>query len=302
MKEAINKANNKGELRENVSHGTVSFPLATYYLEEKEFHFMKPHWHGEFEIIYLKKGSFRLKLNMKEFFLEGPALAFVEPGVIHSFQMENYPEENALVFDLKMLSFEHLDSIQYQIIDPILQGKLNFPSILSPKSNAWDPVLESYQQVLKASKQMNLAAKLRIKAYLYQMLASLYEHRCFQEVPEPKKDETYKLETMKQVLYEIHTNYGKRQTLGDLASMAGMSPQYFCRYFKKLTGKTVTSYLNEIRINKAADLLVKSEEKIIVIAGECGFENMGYFIKRFKRLKGSTPSEYRMAHDARLYQ
>lgn len=75
-----------------------------------------------------------------------------------------------------------------------------------------------------------------------------------------------------------------------------MNSQYFCRYFKRLTGKTITTYPNEIRIDKAAELLVSSDEKIIEIAGACGFENIGYFNKRFKNLKGSTPSKYRERH------
>lgn len=75
-----------------------------------------------------------------------------------------------------------------------------------------------------------------------------------------------------------------------------MNSQYFCRYFKRLTGKTITTYLNEIRIDKAAELLVSSDEKSIEIAGACGFENIGYFNKRFKNLKGSTPSKYRERH------
>ena len=98
---------------------------------------------------------------------------------------------------------------------------------------------------------------------------------------------------MKKVLHEIHTNYARKLSLDQMASMVGMNPQYFCRFFKRLTGKTFTIYLNEIRIDRAAELLVNTEDKIIQVAGECGFENVGYFIRRFKEMKGSTPSKYR---------
>ena len=72
-----------------------------------------------------------------------------------------------------------------------------------------------------------------------------------------------------------------------------MNEQYFCRYFKKNIGKTITEYINMIRVEKAATALAETEDKIIDIASACGFDNIGYFIRRFKKEKGMTPSEYR---------
>ena len=72
-----------------------------------------------------------------------------------------------------------------------------------------------------------------------------------------------------------------------------MNEQYFCRYFKKNIGKTITEYINVIRVEKAATALAETEDKIIDIAAACGFDNTGYFIRRFKKEKGMTPSEYR---------
>lgn len=62
-----------------------------------------------------------------------------------------------------------------------------------------------------------------------------------------------------------------------------MNEQYFCRYFKKNIGKTITEYINVIRVEKAATALAETEDKIIDIASACGFDNIGYFIRRFKR-------------------
>ena len=72
-----------------------------------------------------------------------------------------------------------------------------------------------------------------------------------------------------------------------------MNTQYFCRYFKKLVGKTPTEYINDVRIEKAKELLAESDDKIIDIAIACGYDNIGYFIKRFKEQKHMSPSQYR---------
>ncbi len=94
-------------------------------------------------------------------------------------------------------------------------------------------------------------------------------------------------------LQYIRSHYDGRLTVEEIADAAGLNVQYFCRYFKKNTGKTVTEYINEIRINHAAKMLLESEDKIIDIAGQCGYDNVGYFIKRFRQCKGITPSDYR---------
>lgn len=299
----MKNANDKSTLKENVTHGTVSFPLATYSLDGEESYGVKPHWHGEFEILYLEQGNMQLKLNVTEQSVKGPAMVFVEPGVIHSFWMEAYPRESALVFDLKMLSFEYFDSIQHQMFRPMLEGRLHVANVITPESGAWEEALGGYRKIQEILAQMGteqiksrrnrIADKLRIKGYLYQIFAALEEQGCFQEEAYQGKEDPYPLETMKKVLHEIHTNYARKLSLDQMASMAGMNPQYFCRFFKRLTGKTFTIYLNEIRIDRAAELLVNTEDKIIQVAGECGFENVGYFIRRFKEMKGSTPSKYR---------
>lgn len=72
-----------------------------------------------------------------------------------------------------------------------------------------------------------------------------------------------------------------------------MTPQAFCRYFKKHTGHTFVSFLNEVRINEACKRLTgKSYDSIGGIAYACGFNNITHFNRIFKKLKGCSPKEY----------
>ena len=82
-------------------------------------------------------------------------------------------------------------------------------------------------------------------------------------------------------------------SLEEIASVAGMNEQYLCRYFKKHVGKTITEYINDVRINHATQKLLQTDDKIIDIAIQCGYENVGYFLKRFRKEKGLTPSAFR---------
>jgi len=81
--------------------------------------------------------------------------------------------------------------------------------------------------------------------------------------------------------------------LEDIAKIASMSVPGFCRYFKKITGKTFTQFVNEYRLVHAAKLLHEKQISIADISFESGFNNFSHFNKLFKQFSGKTASAYR---------
>ena len=91
----------------------------------------------------------------------------------------------------------------------------------------------------------------------------------------------------------IMQNYNEDITLDDVAKAAYMTPESFCRYFKKHTGHTFISFLNEIRINEACKKLTAHKfESISTVAYKCGFKSITNFNRVFKYVIGSSPREY----------
>ena len=90
----------------------------------------------------------------------------------------------------------------------------------------------------------------------------------------------------------IENHYADCITLEDLSQAAGMNSKYFCRYFKDMTHRTPVDYLNYYRIEQACFKLVTSNESIADIGLSCGFNDVSYFIKTFKKYKGMTPKKY----------
>ncbi len=92
-------------------------------------------------------------------------------------------------------------------------------------------------------------------------------------------------------------NYHKDITLGEIANIANMTPNAFCRYFKQRTNKTYVNFLIDIRIGNACKLLAKKNDlSVTEIAYKSGFNNLANFNRKFKAIKGITPSEFRKKH------
>lgn len=91
----------------------------------------------------------------------------------------------------------------------------------------------------------------------------------------------------------ILRNFHREITLNEVASEANMATTTFCNFFKEHYRMTFVEYLNTIRIGHVCKLLADSDENVVNIAYECGFNNLANFNRQFKRLKGMSPSEYR---------
>lgn len=91
----------------------------------------------------------------------------------------------------------------------------------------------------------------------------------------------------------MHNHIGDKLTLEELAAFANMSPSHFSRVFKKETGRSAISYLNEVRHEKVKRLLLLGEFSITEIALECGFGSPSYLSATFQKRYGQSPSDYR---------
>ena len=107
----------------------------------------------------------------------------------------------------------------------------------------------------------------------------------------PSKDSEN--ERINVVFQFLSKNFREEVSLAQIASIANMTPNAFCRYFKQRTGKAFTVFLNEIRVESAAKLIAGSTENFGNIAHECGFNSISYFNRQFKRIMQTSPMAYR---------
>lgn len=95
------------------------------------------------------------------------------------------------------------------------------------------------------------------------------------------------------IFHHVRNNFTQQITLDEISEKVSMTVPAFCRYFKKVTGKTFTQFVNEFRIVHATKLLAEKPTSITDICFESGFNNFSHFNKLFKKFTGKSPLKYR---------
>ncbi|WP_339882639.1 AraC family transcriptional regulator [Polaribacter vadi] len=112
------------------------------------------------------------------------------------------------------------------------------------------------------------------------------------DMRQTKSESSERIDT---VLKYISDNYATSIALEDISNVACMTTNSFCRFFKKMTNKSFTQFLNEIRIRNASRILVQENIPISEVCYIVGFNSITNFNKQFKQIMGATPKKFREA-------
>lgn len=98
---------------------------------------------------------------------------------------------------------------------------------------------------------------------------------------------------LSQAINHIEKNYSNQFKIDELASKIYLSPHYFRKIFREVTGLTPVEYINKLRISKAIQLLRESDMTISQISETVGISEINYFSRLFRLVVGCSPSEFR---------
>lgn len=94
----------------------------------------------------------------------------------------------------------------------------------------------------------------------------------------------------------VKDHFQEAIAIDEISSMVSMTTPSFCRYFKKISNKTFTAFVNEYRLVHASKLLAEKPISINDVCYESGFNNFSHFSKSFKQYTGKSASQYRNEH------
>lgn len=107
-------------------------------------------------------------------------------------------------------------------------------------------------------------------------------------------------EKLQKIIFYIENNYHQKIKLNEIAGMANMQDNAFCRYFKVKTNCSLFDFINKIRIGNACRLLLKRDLSIQEICYQTGFNSSSHFINQFRLRTGKTPKDYRNFYNEKL--
>ena len=293
MEKPYMELDNYAQYRETKIHEIPGFAYNTYLCTiPLDFKRVALHWHDQMEIIYIKKGSGIVSLNLQPLKVSAGCIVPVLPGEIHG--IEGDPgvrmEYENIIFSLSQLnSAEENDWCRANILAPLMNSSLSFSRPIHPGTEFHEAVSSALDRADKICERRSDGYYLLVKSCLFELLYALYTFRTADPIPHDIKH----TENLKSLLSWVKQHYQEPITIEDAASYAGYSPAHFMRRFKEETGQTFIHFLNDYRLSSASYRLAETDASISEIADASGFNNFSYFIRLFRQKFGTTPGGYR---------
>lgn len=284
----------KNSLYENMTMPDANFPIRLFKCDfEKSSQVFPNHWHEQIELLYILKGNAEIQCNSNVFHVKPGDLVIINSNELH--YGESLSDELSyyvIIIDISLLHSSSIDVIETKYITPITRSMILFSNKVTMDQSLSDCI----RNMIHEYENKETGYELAIKSNIYHLLVLLLRNQKSRILTVEEYNTRVKnLESFKKVLKYIDEYFIEDITLTQLSKMMSVCNSHFCRAFKTLTGKTLSEYINRIRISKAEYLLANSGMNISEVAMNTGFNDINYFSRLFRKYKKVSPTEYRNA-------
>lgn len=244
------------------------------------------HFHEEYEIIYIIKGQgIRLVGDNLSGFYSGE-LVLVGPNLPHLWRTTG----NISAVDRIIIKFsERPGNIDIFELPELAQLKKFFRNAEMGVSFGSDTVKKVHHSITKLSTSTGMEKWINFLEVLNIISNSSDYKTISNPLSLPKVEEN----RLSKVISFVSDNFTRDISLEEVSDIASMTPQSFCRFFKKRTNKTFVQFLNEYRVGKARVMLTDNKLPVSQICYDLGFNSLTNFNRMFKKRYNCTPVEYR---------
>lgn len=254
------------------------------------------HVHAEYELTYISMASGSEHVGSHFDVIDSDEVLLIGPYLPHNWQrarsdpdfVDNHYKDYQICihFDANLFGKEFFELSPFQDIKELLK-KAEYG--LSFKGES----LVKVREMMSAMLEMNEFDKCMSLLTLLEYLAELTIPKTLSTYGFRDKDNTEKAQRMDNVIQYITDNCNKEIALKELSQIANMTPQAFCSYFRKRTGKSPKAFINEVRIANACMMLYNESASILSICYSTGFNTLCNFNRQFKKLTGVSPLTFR---------
>ena len=272
---------------EDKQRGSLDFPLDCHYVDQRHARYEMPyHWHEEVEILHVLTGSFALIIDEEVHHLQQGDVAYIASGRLHGGKPDQCVYE-CIVFDMRLL-LKSNDHCRYAIND-VLTRRVDVKAHLPMGSKV---TRHTIVPMFDALREQSDGYTLITLGCLFQFVGEVYKFGAYTKRIAPPTQETRSVLKLKKVFEMIETRTQNPPTLSELSACVGMTPKYFCRFFKAATHRTPMDYIGFYRVEQACYEMAATEKNVTEIALDMGYGDVNYFIRCFKKYKGVTPKQY----------
>ncbi|MGJ8682733.1 AraC family transcriptional regulator [Paraglaciecola sp.] len=254
----------------------------------------KWHFHPEYELIWVVEGEGTQVIGDSISPVQAGDLVFIGPNLPHCFCSKTknnekpdfkwivvqFKEESIGAGFLELVEAGHIAALFKRSLRGL---KINGKTTLRIQHEMSNMLIESgFAKVLTLLRILDLLAE----SDETNMLVGVDYENC----NDVNKINLRRLKTIQDYTLQ---NLGSDIFQPEIASKVGLTPQAFSRFFKKVAGITYVAFVNNLRVNKACQLLIECKLDITQVSFESGFKNISNFNRQFQKQKGKTPSDFR---------
>ncbi len=251
----------------------------------------KQNLHSEAVFGLVRSGNLEINIDDRTVSLGENDVYFISPNRQYHFTAFNDAAVDVISLNFSNASAVSQDYIPQSIIRALVNGNCSSFAKVSPGEDSYSFMHEAFGDVKKAETDKPDYFQLQVYSKMYGLFYELFSNKYVKILDVEMRSKKYR--ALLRVTHYIDEHYSEGVSLEEVAEATGISRYYVSHLFKELMDNTFVGYVNELRLNHAAMLLVTTDSPIIEIASKSGFNNLSNFNRAFKMYFGKTPSSYR---------
>ena len=236
-----------------------------------------PNWHENIELLCFIGGEGCIRIDSEVYDVRAGDIAVIGPEMLHSVTSDGEVRYHCLIIDNS-----------FMLENGINARELDFTRVIKDAA-LYESFIRLASELSSLQRSTDKFAVAHARYSVLGIIISLCRTYSSKRSEEKISDKSNSTDAIREIIHYLRAHLCG-VTLDEIADHVGMSKYYMSREFKRVTGTTIFEYLN-IRRCKCAKNMLLSGAKVTEAAASCGFDNLSYFSRTFKRYMGALPSE-----------
>lgn len=278
--------------KEKKIHSSIYIPYTYYHCVLAEYPYVPLHWHPEFEISYITRGTGEFRCDDQIFSAGTGDIVIILPNKLHSI----YPIDNkdviyeTIVFNGSIIDGTGEDRAYLECLSQFSMNDSYLSLPITRKHPDYPALKKSVVSVMECAKENKAEKDVLLRIEMMKVFWILIKNN---DLRHQNTSLVRPMESIRSSIEYICSHYENTISIKKLADISHLSESYFMNLFRKATGISAIEYVNQVRVQAVCRKLIGSQMTISQAAFSSGFNNLSNFNRQFVRFTGVTPWQYR---------